>query len=142
MKAIAILTTMLFTLSACVTEQDRQGIANLSDYDLCVRWMDRADVNIYNSTFEDVISRRELNCDLYGNVAARKAAANERGRYRSSTSGQSSSQNSSGAVSAPQRRPISTRYLTRQEPIIGGNLCHYSDGSTDRMGAGRCPVSI
>jgi hypothetical protein len=39
-----------------------------------------------------------------------------------------------------QQRTNLNVYLRSQEAVIGANLCHYSDGSTQRIGGGRrCP---
>lgn len=63
-------------LSGCVSEQALVSIGQKSDRALCMDWMTKPDLNIYNSAREAEIRRRKLDCWAYGNVAEEKSKAN------------------------------------------------------------------
>ena len=67
---------VLVSISGCVSEQALLNIAEKGDRALCMDWMTRPDMNMYNSAYEREIKKRKLDCWAYGNVAEEKRKAN------------------------------------------------------------------
>ena len=132
-----------------------QKFANSSDESLCKQHMAFRRNATQQLDIKLEMKRRKVDCWEYGNVkaahdaldeiAAQKAEeadAKRRAAFRKLQcmgGGCGSRPTSSSPPKGSNGSAPNNAYLVKTEPIVGGALCHYSDGSVRRISGSYCP---